>query len=140
MVLWHSATVSPVPACHAFFAVLAWPSVPARPPIRPTLPRAVQAWTGGEEPYTVQPGPPVPARPPIGLPSPVPTCPALLPARSSFLAVPAWVHGEEPYSCPILARHARFPCLYLRPGNTSQTADHINRQLVKQQRRYLFKA
>ena len=48
----HSATVSPVPACHSFFAVLAWPSVPARPPISPTLPRAVQAWTGGEEPYT----------------------------------------------------------------------------------------
>jgi hypothetical protein len=48
----HSATVSPVPACHAFFAVLAWPSVPARPPISPTLPRAVQAWKGGEEPYT----------------------------------------------------------------------------------------
>ncbi len=46
----HSATVSLVPACHAFFAALAWPSVPARPPISPTLPRAVQAWTGGEEP------------------------------------------------------------------------------------------
>ena len=104
----HSATVSPVPACHAFFAVLAWPSVPARPPISPTLPRAVQAWTGGEEPYTTArtscTGPSA-----IGLPFPVPTCPAaLLPARSSFLPVPAWEHCKEPYSSPVPARHALF--------------------------------
>ena len=52
---------------------------------------------------------PVPARPAIGLPSPVPTCPAaLLPARSSFHAVPAWAHSEEPYSYPVPARHVLF--------------------------------
>jgi hypothetical protein len=52
---------------------------------------------------------PVTARPAIGLPSPLPTCPAaLLPAHSSFLAVPAWAHGEEPYSYPVPARHALF--------------------------------
>ena len=72
---------------------------------------------------------PVPARPAIGLSSPVPTCPAaLLPARSSFHAVPAWAHGEEPYGYPVPARHTLFAYTY-GLANTSQTADHINRQL-----------
>jgi hypothetical protein len=73
---------------------------------------AVQAWTGGEEPYSQDllywPVPPIP------------TCPAaLLPARSSFLTIPAWAHGEVPYSYPVPACHALFSLLYLWPGHTS---------------------
>jgi hypothetical protein len=101
----HSATVSPVPALSLPY----WPGLLYRPvllaqpspvPYRPG--RVVMS-------PTLHPGPPVPACPASGLPSPVPTCPvALLPAHSSFLAVPAWAHGEEPYSYPVPARHALY--------------------------------
>ena len=106
----HDATVSPVPALPAAL-------LPAR-----SCFLAVPAWAHGEEPYSY----PVPARHVL----------FSLPARSSVLAVPAWAHGEEPYGYPVPACHALAYTYGL--ANTSQTADHINRQLVKQQRLYLF--
>jgi hypothetical protein len=86
-----------------------WPGLLYRPVLLLAQPSPVLYRPGrAVRSPTLQSGPPVPARPAIGLPSPVPTCPALLQARSSFLAVPAWAHGEEPYSYPVPARHALF--------------------------------
>jgi hypothetical protein len=73
-------------------------------------------------------------------------------ARKTGRGVPVRESCRAPYSAPrpvrvgkksgpaegLQGRSVRGRQLHY--GHTSQPADHINRQLVKQQRRYLFKA